>query len=58
MTSNKTDAPALIEGGKSLEDHVRDFRWRARQCRTNLDAFDPSAAAVWDFAADALEGKS
>ena len=36
---------------------VVDFRWRAMQCRTNRDAYDAKAAAIWDLAADALEGK-
>lgn len=31
-----------------------DFRWRAEQCRTNLDAYDATAASVWDLAADAV----
>jgi hypothetical protein len=56
-------APALIDhlesdgGVEAMREHVRDFRWRANQCRTNLDAYDSNAAAIWDLAADALEGK-
>jgi hypothetical protein len=46
---------ALLE--KAVASHVRDFRWRANQCRTNMDAYSAEAAAIWDLAADALEGK-
>ena len=42
---------------EKLKSAVEDFRWRARQCRTNRDAFDTKAASVWDAAADALETK-
>ena len=35
-----------------------DFRWRAYQCRTNDMAFDPQAAAIWDFAADAVRDRA
>lgn len=42
---------------EKLREHIRDFRWRANQCRTNPDAFDTKAAAIWDLAADELEGK-
>ncbi len=37
---------------------VEDFRWRASQCRTNRDAYCPTAASVWDTAADVIEGKA
>jgi hypothetical protein len=39
----------------SADDLVADFRERARICRTNADAFDTNAAAIWDMAADAAE---
>lgn len=42
----------------TVEAHIKDFRWRAHQCRTNPDAIDSTAAVVWDFAADALEQKA
>jgi len=47
--------PGAVAG--DVVEHARDFRWRAAQCRTNPDAFDTKAAAIWDLAADALEGK-
>lgn len=42
----------------SADDLVTDFRERARICRTNADAFDTKAAAIWDMAADAAEKPS
>lgn len=51
MTQDSEDTASAVERA------VKDFRWRAEQCRTNPDAFDTKAAAIWDFAADALEGK-
>lgn len=52
---NAADRIEALEAG--LRPHIKDFRWRANQCRTNLDAYCEKSAAVWDFAADALEGK-
>ena len=42
---------------EALRALVKDFRWRSRMCRTNADAFDTKAAAVWDFAADAVQAQ-
>lgn len=47
----------LNDEREQIAAHVRDFRWRANQCRTNADAYSPEAAAIWDLAADALEGR-
>jgi len=43
-----------MEAGKRL---IKDFRWRADQCRSNPDAYCPKAASVWDLAAEALEAE-
>jgi hypothetical protein len=53
--SNKTGEGS--GAGDPLAAHVKDFRWRANQCRTNADAYSPEAATIWDLAADALEGR-
>lgn len=47
-----------IEQGRAemREEAAKDFRWREQQCRTNPDAFDTAAAAIWAFAAKAMEG--
>lgn len=46
----------LMAWNRRTEDrYIADFRSRARMCRTNMDAYDDKAAAVWDFAADAIE---
>lgn len=59
--NQRNNASALldeIEGLKRDRDLlIRDFESRAKQCRTNLDAFDTTAASVWDFAADAIREK-
>jgi hypothetical protein len=46
-----------IEQGRAemREEAAEDFRWRERHCRTNPDAFDTAAAAIWAFAAEAME---
>lgn len=46
-----------LEQGRAemREEAAKDFRWRERQCRTNPDAFDTAAAAIWAFAAEAME---
>lgn len=49
--ANSTEAGLSEAGLVGLE---RDFRQRANQCRHNLDGYDLTAAAVWDFAADAV----
>ena len=50
----------MCEGGEEMDElkaAVKDFRWRASQCRTNPDAYCPKSASVWDLAADALEAR-
>jgi L-alanine-DL-glutamate epimerase-like enolase superfamily enzyme len=42
---------------RAVAARIRDFRGRSLQCRTNPDAFSAEAAAIWDLAANALEGK-
>ncbi|WP_133495852.1 hypothetical protein [Stakelama pacifica] len=52
------DIRALAQSNAVPSDmgkHIQDFRWRARTCRTNPDAYCEKSAAVWDMAADALE---
>lgn len=51
VRDDRTDRKAV------LEEAAKDFRSRARICRTNDIAFDLTAASVWDAAADELEAK-
>jgi len=48
----------LDEAMEARKRLVKDFRWRADQCRNNPDAYCPKAASVWDLAAEALEAEN
>lgn len=59
-TQAEAMARFMVEGmpgkrGTDTTSIAADFRRRAHACRTNMDGYDASAAAIWDLAAEAAE---